>query len=232
MRIVPATLSRCRHRHQPAAYVVGGDVVVVVVVVVLVVLDSAAVQTSARAAATPSGGSAAAHYVIDKAHPNPNPYRYRSLSVHSYRWPWTAIDVSASAWVVSSSLQDYRTRRCPRCAPRPHRPRSDTDRSCAPPPHADAATNAAVVVAAAGGGATVAAAGGGAATVDATDAADHRWCRAPCGSNTAVGIYGSNVQLWCWYVVGVASRSGVITQTLTWSGALANCEYGNGNRYR
>jgi len=31
--------------------------------------------------------------------------------------------------------------------------------------------------------------------------ADHRWCRAPCGSSTAGDIYGSNVQLWCWYVV-------------------------------
>lgn len=87
-------------------------------------------------------------------------------------------------------------------------------------PHADVAT--AAVAAADGGAAGGAAAVGGGAT--ATVAADHRWCRAPCGSNTAVGIYGSNVQLWCWYVGGVASRSGVITQTLTWS--FANCNGG------
>lgn len=95
------------------------------------------------------------------------------------------------------------------------------DHNCAPIPHAGAVTDAVAAVAAgavADGGAVAVVASGTATD----DAADHRWCRAPCGSNTAVGIYGSNVQLWCWYVGGVASRSRVITQTLTWSGAGGN----------
>jgi len=114
---------------------------------------------------------------------------------------------------------------CPRYAPHPHRRRSYRDHNCAPIPHVGAGTDAAVAVVAAAvadGGAVAVVVASGTAT---DDAADHRWCRAPCGSNTAVGIYGSNVQLWCWYVGGVASRSRVITQTLTWSGAGAD---GNG----
>jgi len=123
--------------------------------------------------------------------------------VHNYRWPWTGIGGWALAWAASFWWRDCQRTRCPTCAPRPPRRRSDTDRSCAQRRHAGGVAAAGGARVAADGATTAAAGGGGAMTAAAAGAAaaDHRWCRAPCGSSTAGGIYGSNVQLWCWYVV-------------------------------